>query len=117
MSYMAGVVAFLATSLSLQALLGLEQVTGRADALSAVLIHFVVHCLLVSFLLKLAVGADVLPFIIDLAADPSGAPLNLDSFSKALAAGESGSTAVTDWCELPVVTLNAHGGLASLSEN
>ena len=66
------------------------------------------HELLVPLSLKLAVGADVLPFTIDLAADPASIPLYLDCFSKALTAGEPGAAAVADRGELAIVAVN-HG--------
>lgn len=47
-------------------------------------------------LLKLAIGPDILPFAIDLTANPSSIPLYLDSFSKTLAAGEPSATVVTN---------------------
>ena len=72
--------------------------------------------LLIPPLLKLAVGADVLPFAIDLAADPAGVPLYLDCFSKALTAGEPGTAAVADRGELAIVAVNHEIGRASCRE-
>ena len=64
--------------------------------------------LLIPPLLKLAVGADVLPFTIDLAADPASVPLYLDSFSKALAAGEPSAAAVADGGKLTIIAFDAY---------